>query len=272
MASAQIISSAWNTTFGRLVERAKPRLTFPPRPPCASRFHLAIAHPLTLSMGGAVGKPTKDFAGAPEINRELPPDFAVWRDRSPGAEPGIWEADGNFVDRSLLGAADEVLLLMVDDMPPYGRLHHHGTIDAVMFQLVEEFQRVRVWNASELRVAIDRIALALLSHEPLMVHPSALDRCGTTSTGDRSSTVSTDGSRSRVSWGGLDAVAAVMDLDGEFFDDLDLVCPTGVSVLHEIAQRVILADRTEDLLQEFRDARCDVLDRYYSYCTFTLLL
>lgn len=220
-------------------------------------------------MGGAAGKPTKHIAGAPERHTGLLPAFALWN-RSPGGNSGIWDAEGNFANKSLLDAVDKVLLQA--EAHPSGRCDLDGTIAVAMSRMMEEFQRVRVWNDSQLPVAIDRLSL-VSNNEPLMVFPSAGDRGSTASTGDISSaTVSTDGNRSRVSWAESDAVADVRN--GEFLDKIDLVCPNGVSVLHEIAERVIRAGRTAEFLQAFSNAPCDVLDRYFVLfvcCTFLLV-
>lgn len=43
-------------------------------------------------------------------------------------------------------------------------------------------------------------------------------------------------------------------LDGKFPDELDLICPTSLSILHEISLRVIRAGYTEELLQTFTNA------------------
>jgi hypothetical protein len=47
-------------------------------------------------------------------------------------------------------------------------------------------------------------------------------------------------------------------LDRKFPDELDLICPGSLSVLHDISLRVIRAGYTKELLQ----TPCDVLDRY----------
>nr|XP_034570487.1 uncharacterized protein LOC117835226 [Setaria viridis] len=63
-------------------------------------------------------------------------------------------------------------------------------------------------------------------------------------------------SRSRVSCAGVpDKVAAL----SEVWDELDLVRPAGVSVLHEIALRMVRAGCTKELFRAFANAACDVL-------------
>ncbi len=56
--------------------------------------------------------------------------------------------------------------------------------------------------------------------------------------------------------------AVTILLDGEFFDELDLFSPASLSVLHHIAQRVIRAGYTKELLHTFTNAPCDVFDRF----------
>jgi hypothetical protein len=56
-----------------------------------------------------------------------------------------------------------------------------------------------------------------------------------------------------------DEVAAL--LESEVWNELDLVRPAGVSVLHEIALRMVRAGCTQELVRAFANAPCDVLDR-----------
>ena len=73
-----------------------------------------------------------------------------------------------------------------------------NVIGAAASRMVEEFLRVRVWDASPLRVAVDGLALAS-SGASLLVFPSAGDR-----TSDASSdgeVDASDGTRSRASSG-----------------------------------------------------------------------
>ncbi|KAJ1286698.1 hypothetical protein BS78_03G371900 [Paspalum vaginatum] len=53
-------------------------------------------------------------------------------------------------------------------------------------------------------------------------------------------------------------------VDGTVPNDLHLICPASLSVLHEIALRVIRAGYTKELLQTFTKAPCHVLDRFLS--------
>jgi hypothetical protein len=50
-------------------------------------------------------------------------------------------------------------------------------------------------------------------------------------------------------------------LEADVWDGLDLICPAGGFVLHEIALRIVRAGCTEELFREFANAPCDVLDR-----------
>ncbi|GJM92268.1 hypothetical protein PR202_ga08719 [Eleusine coracana subsp. coracana] len=181
--------------------------------------------------------------------------------RSPGSNSGIWDANGNCTNGGLLAVVDEVLLLAEEDPFPAESSSDRRKLDSVVafavFRMMEEFRRVRVWNSSQL--------LADVNLQPLACLPSADERGNSSSTGYTTSTTSTggdiyasDGSRFRVSRS--DEVAILMD--GEFLDEIDLICPAGVSVLHEIAQRVIRAGGTEEFLQAFATAPCDVLDSF----------
>lgn len=219
-------------------------------------------------MGAAVGKPAFGFAVAPRTQAEerlaLAEHALLQWTRSPGADAGIWDAEASYTDRGLLDAVDEVLLLAEGGLfrlpqASSARRRLDGAVAAAAARLVEEFLRVRVWNASRLRGAVDRLSLAS-SGVSLLVFPSAGDRASSASTGGEVD--ASDESRSRASSGVPDEVAAL--LDGECWDELDLVRPAGVSVLHEIAMRMVRAGCTEELVRAFPNAPCDVLDRFLS--------
>ncbi|XP_062207821.1 exocyst complex component EXO70A1-like [Phragmites australis] len=218
-------------------------------------------------MGAAVGKAAEDFAGAPKTQATARLDLAEhailqWN-RSPGADSGIWDAEANYTNKGLLSAVDDVLLLVEEDPFPTAASSARRRLDSVvgvaMARMVEEFLRVKVWNVSQLRFAVDKLSLAS-SGVSLVAFPSAGDRTSTASTGGEFD--ASDGSQSRSTSTVPDEVAAL--LDGEFLDELDLICPAGVSVLHEIVLRVIRAGCTKDLLRAFANAPCDVLDRFLS--------
>ncbi|TVU36138.1 hypothetical protein EJB05_18054, partial [Eragrostis curvula] len=219
-------------------------------------------------MGAAVGKASEDLAGTPKTQaaaRLACAEHALLQwNRSPGADSGIWDADAKYTNRGLLSAVDEVIILAEEDPFPVAdssadRRRLDSAVAVAVSRMVEEFMRVRVWDASQMRVAVDRLSLAS-SGASLMVFPSAGDRTSTASTGEELD--SSDGSQSRASSSVPDEIAALMD--GEFLDKLALIRPAGVSVLHEIAQRVVRADCTKDFLRAFANAPCDVLDSFLS--------
>ena len=155
-----------------------------------------------------------------------------------------------------------MLLLAEEDPFPLpgaspARRRLDNAVGAATLRMVEEFLRVRVWDASPLRVAVDGLALAS-SGASLLVFPSAGDRTSDASSGGEVD--ASDGTRSsRASSGVPDEVAAL--LEGEVWDELHLVRPAGVSVLHEIALRMVRAGCTKELFRAFPNAPCDVLDR-----------
>ncbi|WVZ67757.1 hypothetical protein U9M48_016797 [Paspalum notatum var. saurae] len=219
-------------------------------------------------MGAAVGKPAFGFAVAPRTQAEerlASAEHALlqWT-RSPGADAGIWDAEANYTNRGLLAAVDEVLLLAEARPFPLpaassARRRLDDAVGAATARMVEEFLRVRVWNASPLRGAVDRLSLAS-SGVSLLVFPSAGERASSASTGGELD--ASDGSRSGASSGVPDEVAAL--LDGECWDELDLVRPAGVAVLHEIALRMVRAGCAMELSRAFVNAPCDVLDWFLS--------
>ncbi|RCV28642.1 hypothetical protein SETIT_5G419600v2 [Setaria italica] len=221
-------------------------------------------------MGAAVGRPAFGLAVAPRTThaeeRLAVAEHALlqWA-RSPGADTGVWDADASYTNRGLLAAVDDVLLLAEEDPFPLhpaaspARRRLDSAVGAAASRMVEEFQRVRVWDASPLRTAVDRLSLAS-SGVSLLVFPSSGDRTSSASSGGEVD--ASDGTRSRASSGVPDKVAAL--LESEVWDELDLVRPAGVSVLHEIALRMVRAGCTKELFRAFANAPCDVLDRFLS--------
>ncbi|GJM92265.1 hypothetical protein PR202_ga08716 [Eleusine coracana subsp. coracana] len=231
-------------------------------------------------MGAAMGKAAEHLAGAAETRaaaaRLAFAEHAMLQwNRSPGADTGIWDADGNFTNSCLLAAVDELLLLAKEDPSFAARRHLDGSVALAVSRMVEELLRVRVWNAAQLRFAVDRLALASSGASAMAFHSAAGNRTNSTSTGGGTSSASTgreldasDGSqqprRVSLSWSVVPEEIAAL-VDGEFLDEqVDLICPAGVSVLHEIAQRVVRADGTKEFLRAFANAPCDVLDSFLS--------
>jgi len=219
-------------------------------------------------MGAAVGKPAFGVAVSPKTQAEarlaLAEHALLQWTRSPGADSGIWDADASCTNRGLLAAVDEVLLLAAEDPFPLpaptaasARRRLDSAVGAAASRMVEEFLRVRVWNASRLRGAVDRLSLASTGLS-LQVFPSAGERASSAGTGGGEVDAS-DGSRSRASSSVPDEIAVLLEAD--VWDGLDLICPAGVSVLHEIALRIVRAGCTEELFRAFANAPCDVLDR-----------
>lgn len=219
-------------------------------------------------MGAAVGKPAFGVAVAPKTQAEerlaLAEHALLQWTRSPGADSGIWDAGASYTNRGLLAAVDEVLLLAAENPFPLpeaasARRRLDSAVGAAASRMVEEFLRVRVWNASLLRGAVHRLSLAS-TNQSRLIFPSAGERNSSAGTGGVVD--ASDGSRSRASSSVPHEVAAL--LDAEVWDDLDLICPAGVSVLHEIALRVVRAGCTEVLFRAFANAPCDVLDSFLS--------
>ncbi|OEL33643.1 Exocyst complex component EXO70A1 [Dichanthelium oligosanthes] len=227
----------------------------------------------SVSMGAAVGKPALGSAFAPRTQAEerlaVAEHALLQWTRSPGADMGIWDADASYTNRGLLAAVDDVLLLAEEHHFPLpgassARRRLDGAVAAAASRMVEEFLRVRVWDAgSRLRVAVDRLALAS-SGVSLLVFPSAGDdrTSAASSGGEVDASDGTRSSRASSGSGVPDEVTAL--LEGEVWDELDLVRPAGVSVLHEIALRMVRAGCTEELFRAFANAPCDVLDRFLS--------
>ncbi|GJM92153.1 hypothetical protein PR202_ga08588 [Eleusine coracana subsp. coracana] len=249
--TAEDLTDCLSKIFRQLVERAK----------------------AAVSMGAAIGKASEHLTVAGEAETRAAAARLAFAEhamlqwnRSPGADTGIWDADGNFTNSGLLAAVDEVLLLAKEDSSSSFPVRRHldGAVALATSRMVEECLRVRVWDAAQLRFAVDRLALASSGASAMAFPSGAGDRTNSTSTGGGTS--SSDGSQPRrvsLSWSVPEEIAALVD--AEFLDEqLHLICPAGVSVLHEIAQRVVRADGTKEFLRAFANAPCDVLDRFLS--------
>ncbi|CAO2167417.1 unnamed protein product [Urochloa humidicola] len=194
-------------------------------------------------------------------------------DRSPDADDaGVWDAEATCANRGLLTAVDEILHLKETHAFPMAspaRRRMDAALGVAMSRLMDEFLLLRVWDASQLegrhglRVAAERLSVS--------VGPGGSGVClafptgGSTSTGELS--VSSTGElrasgTSLSSW--PDVLSTTVFVDDVFSEDLRLICPASLPVLHEIALRVIRAGYTKELLQTFAKAPCHVLDRFLS--------
>ncbi|GJM92264.1 hypothetical protein PR202_ga08715 [Eleusine coracana subsp. coracana] len=154
-------------------------------------------------MGAAVGKSTVDLSGAADTRAAARLAFAkhtimtmAQRNRS----PAIWDADGNYTNRGFLSAVDKVLLMAEED--PSAGASLDSVVALAMSRMVEEFLRVKVWNASHLRFAVDKLSLAAKSESAMSCFASAGNRTSTASTSDRTSTTSAGDRVSTASTGG----------------------------------------------------------------------
>ena len=224
-------------------------------------------------MGAAVAKALDGIADAPGTLAEA--RLAVAANavlRSPGADAVIWDAEATCVNRSLLSAIDEILQLKETHAFPTAspaRRRMDGALGVAMSRLMDEFLLLRVWDASQLegkeglRVAVEKLSVSLASASVGSGVWPAFPTGGTTSTGELSVSTTDElraSGRSLSSWPDN---ALTTSVDGTFSDDLHLICPASLPVLHEIATRVIRAGYTKELLQTFTKAPCHVLDRYY---------
>ncbi|PAN26994.1 hypothetical protein PAHAL_5G052600 [Panicum hallii] len=223
-------------------------------------------------MGAAVAKALEVIADAPGTLAEARLAVAAHAVlRSPGADADIWDAEATCVNRSLLSAVDEILQLKETHAFPTAspaRRRMDGALGVAMSRLIDEFLLLRVWDASQLegkdglRVAVEKLSVSLAPGGS-GVWP-AFPTGGTTSTGELSVTTTDElraSGRSLSSWPDN---ALTTSVDGTFSDDLHLICPASLPVLHEIATRVIRAGYTKELLQTFTNAPCHVLDRFLS--------
>jgi len=133
-----------------------------------------------------------------------------------------------------------------------------GALGVAMSRLMDEFLLLRAWDASQqegkdgLRVAAEKLSVSLAPGGS-GVWP-AFPTGGTTSTGELSVSTTDElraSGRSLSSWPDN---ALTTSVDGTFSDDLHLICPASLPVLHEIATRVIRAGYTKELLQAFTKA------------------
>ncbi|KAG0540619.1 hypothetical protein BDA96_03G424400 [Sorghum bicolor] len=141
-----------------------------------------------------------------------------------------------------------------------------SALGVAMSRLMDEFLLLRVWDASQLQgtdgllFAVEKLSVSLQASGGGGEWP-AFPTEGSASSGAFSVSASDElyaSDRSLSTW--PDVVTVIVD--GAFSDELDLICPASLSVLREIALRVIRAGYTEELLQTFTKAPCHVLDRF----------
>uniref|UniRef100_J3L6W4 Exocyst subunit Exo70 family protein n=1 Tax=Oryza brachyantha TaxID=4533 RepID=J3L6W4_ORYBR len=179
--------------------------------------------------------------------------------------PGVWDSDATCTNESLLSAVDEIILLAeihAFPMASAARRSMEGALGVAVSCLVGEFLRLRVWDASQMEI---RLGLRFAAGKfPVPAATSGVSLSLAFPTTGSISTASTidelyasGGSQSSAA----DAVTVL--LDGDFFDELDLM-PASLSVLHQIALRIIRGGFTKELLHAFTNAPCDVLDRFMS--------
>ncbi|RCV28640.1 hypothetical protein SETIT_5G419400v2 [Setaria italica] len=232
-------------------------------------------------MGAAVAKALEYTADAPgtlaEARLAVAAHAVLQWDRSPDADAGIWDAEATCASRSLLSAVDEILHLKeihAFPMASSARRRMDTALGVAMSRLMDEFLLLRVWDASQLegghglRVAIERLSVSVLA-------PGGSGVClafptgGSISTGELSVSTTDElhaSDMSLSSW--PDMLTAFVDgtagLHEIHADDLHLIRPASLPVLHEIALRVIRAGYTKEFLQTFAKAPCHVLDRFLS--------
>ncbi|KAL6840017.1 hypothetical protein ACP4OV_029827 [Aristida adscensionis] len=221
-------------------------------------------------MGAVVGKAVEDFAGAPV--RLAVAEHAVLRwSGSSGADAGVWDVDAAATcsGRSFLSAIDEILLLKETQafaMVSPARRRTETALGVAMSRLMEEFLRLRVWDASplqggaasRLRFAVENLSTSVApSGDASLAFPTGGG--GAATTGELSLASSDE---LYASGGSRTSRPDTVSVDIKFLDELDLICPASLPVLHEMALRVIRAGHTRDLLRTFNKAPCDVLDRF----------
>uniref|UniRef100_A0ACD5UIF8 Uncharacterized protein n=1 Tax=Avena sativa TaxID=4498 RepID=A0ACD5UIF8_AVESA len=147
----------------------------------------------------------------------------------------------------------------------------NGALHAGMSRLMKEVTSLRVWDGSRLegstglRFAVEKLSVSMASRGVSSSSFAFLtedDSISTARTGD--STASTGELSSSTVDELLYASGGTVLLEGEFLDELSLICPGSLSVLHEVSLRVIRAGYTEELLDTFTHAPCDILDRFLS--------
>jgi hypothetical protein len=229
-------------------------------------------------MGAAVGKATEDLASSAGPTRaedrlavaeRVLGEFERRRMSGGGTSVGIWDAQATCTNGALLAAVDEIIFLKETHAFPMasaaGR-RMEAVLRAAMSRLMEELLSLRVWDGSQLegrsglRFAVERLSVSMTATRSLSSPAIVFLTSGsTTSTGEFSfSTVD-----ELYASGGSQSAGPGVLLDGKFQDELDLICPGSLAVLHEISLRVIRAGYTKELLQTFTNAPCDVLDRYW---------
>jgi len=222
-------------------------------------------------VGAAVAKSQalEDTAGATgtpaEVRLAVAAHALLHWDCSPDA--GVWDADAACTNRSLLSAVDEILHLKeihAFPMASPARSRMDSALSVAMSRLMDEFLLLRVWDASQLQgtdgllFAVEKLSVSLKASgggvwPTFPTEASASSGVFSVSASDE--LYASD--RSLSSWPDV----ATVIVDGAFSDELDLICPASLSVLHEIALRVIRAGYTKELLQTFTKASCHVLDR-----------
>ncbi|TVU36141.1 hypothetical protein EJB05_18058, partial [Eragrostis curvula] len=220
-------------------------------------------------MGAAATKAVDELADAPKPQAELRLAVAEqfllqWRP-SRRADTGIWDAEAVCVNRGLLSALDDIVHLkeiQAFPMASPARTRMDSALAVAMSRLMEEFLLLRVWDASGLQ-GLTGLGFADETQRSASASLAFFKSCST-STDELSLKSTSDelyassGSHSSRP----DMVTVVVD--GTFLDDLDLICPGSLPVLHEIALRVIRAGYTGELIRTFTKPPCDVLDRFLS--------
>jgi hypothetical protein len=135
---------------------------------------------------------------------------------------------------------------------------------------MEELLGLRVWEGSQLegrsglRFAIEKLSISMTMaagvSSPALVFLTDSSTASTVRTNTEEVSFSTIDELCTSS--GSQPAGPDDFLDRKFPDELDLICPGSLSVLHDISLRVIRAGYTKELLQTFTIAPCDVLDRY----------
>jgi hypothetical protein len=233
-------------------------------------------------MGAAVGKATEDLASSAGPTRaedrlavaeRVLGEFERRRMSGGGTSVGIWDAQATCTNGALLAAVDEIIFLKETHAFPMasaaGR-RMEAVLRAAMSRLMEELLSLRVWNGSQLEgrsglhFAVERLSVSMTTTRSLSSPALVFLTSGSTTSTVRTST--REFSFSTVdelyASGGSQPAGADVFFDGKFQDELHLICPRSLAVLHEISLRVIRAGYTKELLQTFTNAPCDVLDRY----------
>ncbi|KAM3209266.1 hypothetical protein ACQJBY_063757 [Aegilops geniculata] len=237
-------------------------------------------------MGAAAGKAVEDLASAAAgtttraedrlaVAERVILEFERRRSSCDGSDVGIWDAQATCTNSGLLAAVDEIVFLKeMHELPMASAAGRRmdGALRAAMSCLMEEFLSLRVWDGSQLegrsglRFAVHKLSVSVAAAR------GASSSFAFLTGGSTASTVRSRTSMAELSSGTVDELYASgsqpagpdVFSDGEFPDDLALICPASLSVLHEISLRVIRAGYTKELLHTFADAPCEVLDRFLS--------